>query len=393
MASTKSRAIALSIVVSGDEPPSEFRIFTAGKVETTKGTFLFDEVAAVSVLAEYEAHGAELMVDYDHASLASISLDPAQSGKAAGWFGLEVRAGELWAVNVRWTEHAASALRAKEWRYMSPAFSTDQEGRVTSLLNVALTNLPATRQLEPLMAASSKEKTMLGSDAVKKALEAIKNGDAEAAMALLEEMIASAAGGEPDAPEAAGDKPEEMAAPPAPPAEDKPEEVAAALSTIARLSGKTSLAASVSDIETWRKSHLELETERAKLAQERATLEGAERRKLCAELVTKAGKAPAEVWANDKADAPKKYLAAMPIEDFREFVADAIKANGKPAPKEEWVVAIGAGGGGGSSAGAGRDVVTKAGVTVRLSQRELDMCDELKIDPVEYAATKPKKVA
>lgn len=388
MATTKSRAIALSIVVSGDEPPSEFRIFTAGKVETTKGTFLFDDAAAASVIAEYEAHGAELMVDYDHASLAGISLDPAQSGKAAGWFGLEVRAGELWAVNVRWTEHAAGALRAKEWRYMSPAFSTDQEGRVTSLLNVALTNLPATRQLDPLMAASAKEKTtMLGAEAVKKALEAIKNGDAEAAMALLEEMIAAAAGGEPEAPEAAGEKPEAMAAPPAPaaPAEDKPEEVAAALSTIARLSGKTSLAASVPDIETWRKSHLELETERAKLAQERATLEGAERRKLCADLVTKGGKAPAEVWANDKADAPKRYLAAMPIEDFREFVADAIKTSGKPAPS----VVTGSGVAGVTA--NGQDVVTKAGVTVRLSQRELDMCAELKIDPVEYAATKPKK--
>jgi hypothetical protein len=43
--------------------------------------------------------------------------------------------------------------------------------------------------------------------------------------------------------------------------------------------------------------------------------------------------------------------------------------------------------------GGGRDVVTKAGATVRLSQRELDMCAEFKIDPVEYAATKPKKVA
>lgn len=383
----------LSIVLTGDEPPSEFRIFTAGKVETTKGTFIFDEAAAIAVMAEFTTHGTELMVDYDHASLAGLSLDPAQSGKAAGWFGIEVRAGELWAVNVRWTEVAASALRAKEWRYMSPAFATDQEGRITSLLNVALTNLPATRRLEPLMAANVKELSMLSAESVKKALEAIKSGDAEAAMALLEEMIAAAAGGESEAPAASEDKPEAMAeapAPPAPPAEDKPEEVAAALSMVMRLSGKTSLVDAIGQIKIWHASHLELETERQRLAQERETLEAAERRKLCADLVTKAGKAPAEVWANDKADAPKKYLASMSIEDFREFVADALKAS----PKAR--VEVGPGGAGApatTAPGGGRDVVTKAGATVRLSQRELDMCAELKIDPVEYAATKPKKVA
>src|SRR5690606_21758833 len=111
--------------------------------------------------------------------------DPAQAGKAAGWFELEVRNGELWAVNVRWTPPAAEALRRKEWRFMSPAFSTDDEGRITSLLNVALTNLPATRRLEPLMAASIPalgDQPMLDAETVKKAIDALASGDAEAAM-------------------------------------------------------------------------------------------------------------------------------------------------------------------------------------------------------------------
>ena len=385
----RDRATTLSIVLQGDEPPNEFRVFTAGKVETSKGTFIFDEVAAKAVMADYAAQGNELMVDYDHASLAGIALDPAQAGKAAGWFHLEVRNGELWATNVRWTEPAANQLRAKEWRYMSPAFSTDEEMRVTGLVNVALTNIPATRRLDPLMAASAREMlTMLSPESVKKALEAIKNGDAEAAMALLEEMIASAAGGEApaeepaSAPEAAAETP-----PAADPEKDKPEEVAAALSSIARLSGKTSLVASVVDVELWYASHIKLESETKKLAAERATLEAAERRRLCAELVTKAGKAPAAVWANDKADAPKKYFATMSIEDFRELVADEVKANAKSANAGSPIAPAS------SAPGGGRDVVTKAGATVRLSQRELDMCVELNIDPVDYAATKPKKVA
>lgn len=136
--------------------PTAFRIFAAGKIDTKKGVFLFDAKAAASVMAEYRLHGSELMVDYDHASLGA-GIDPALSGKAAAWFGLELRnGGELWAVNVRWCAPAADALRRKEWRYMSPAFSTEPgSNRITALLNVALTNLPASRRLEPLVAASA----------------------------------------------------------------------------------------------------------------------------------------------------------------------------------------------------------------------------------------------
>src|SRR4051812_4032691 len=118
----RPRATTLSIVIAGDEPPSEFRVFSAGDNGTTKGTFVFDDAAAKRVMADYAEHGVDLMLDYAHASLDSdLSPNPSQAGKAAGWFNIELRDGELWAVNVRWTEAAASALKAKEWRYMSPA--------------------------------------------------------------------------------------------------------------------------------------------------------------------------------------------------------------------------------------------------------------------------------
>ncbi len=144
----------LTIGVEGDEPPTEFRIFTAGTVETSKGRFTFDAKAAKSVMAAFGDQGNELMVDYDHASLSPMPVDPARAGIAAGWFGLELRDGELWAVNVRWTLPASEALRRKEWRYMSPAFRTEGK-RIVSIVNVALTNIPATKRLEPLMAASA----------------------------------------------------------------------------------------------------------------------------------------------------------------------------------------------------------------------------------------------
>jgi phage I-like protein len=147
-------------------------------------------------MADYAAHGIDIMLDYDHASLDTNSApDPAQAGKAAGWCSLEVRNGELWAVNVRWTEPAAEALRRKEWRFMSPAFTADASGRILSLINVAITNLPATRRLEPLMAASRGE-TNMSPDLAKKALDALTSGDGKAALDIIRSLIASAAAGD-----------------------------------------------------------------------------------------------------------------------------------------------------------------------------------------------------
>ncbi len=374
----------LSIAIAGGEPPTEFRIFTAGQVETTKGTFTFDSDSATSVMAEYAKHGIDLMIDYDHASLASMSIDPAQAGKAAGWFNLEVRNGELWAVNVRWTPPAADALRRKEWRFMSPAFGTDESGHVTDLLNVAITNLPATRKLQPLMAASA---IALGAKLdpknVMAALDALIAGDAEKCAELLKGIIAAAAGADPDAAtedapppvgDGGADEAQEMAEAVPPPAaeddkKDKPVAMATALAAFMRLSGKTSFVDALADAATWRASHIELETERQKLAQERSILESAARRKGCIELVTLGGCAPSAVWADDKCSAPKKYLAAMPIEDFKEYVADVLASkSAKAAPKVP------------QTSGS----VDANGLTAR----ELQICKEQNCDPATFAALK-----
>lgn len=140
----------------GDTLPTEFRLFTAGKVDTLKGSFLFDEVAAKDVLSAHADYGNDLCLDYDHAM-----QDPFCSPRdriAAGWFGLEVRDGELWAVNVRWTPAATRQLTDREWRYMSPAFTVSGENRrIARVINCALTNIPATKNLTPIAASQAGE--------------------------------------------------------------------------------------------------------------------------------------------------------------------------------------------------------------------------------------------
>lgn len=358
--------LRVAVALSDGAPPTEFRIFPAGKVETSKGVFVFDEKAAASVMAAYADQGNELMVDYDHASL-SLALDPAQAGKAAGWFGLELRDGELWAVNVRWTEPAAAALARAEWRYFSPAFD-HEDGRILELVNVALTNIPATKKMTPLMAASAL--ALLGGtmspEKIKAALQAIKDGDANKALELLEAMVAEAAGGEEPPAET---PPESEAMGDAPPADDKPEDedkgaVMAATSKLMRLTGKETLGSAVEEIETWRESHLKLEAETIRLAKERAALEANERRELVAKLVKLGAETPHTSGLGEGKIC--KRLADEPIAELRARVSQLSEAKGDKRPVDPP-----AGGGGGE-----------------LTEQQRQICAEAGVKPEEFAALK-----
>lgn len=206
---------------------------------------------------------------------------------------------------------------------------------------------------------------------ISEALDALVAGDDAKCAELLKGIIASAAGAETTEDATEDPAVEEPAVEPMAamdPAADKPEEIAAALNAVQSLSGKTSLVASVADVRTWHASHVELAAGRKALADREAVLEGAERRKLCVELVTLAGRAPANVWATSAVGSPpKSYLASMPIAELREYHADAVKVHsGKPAASKP-------------PTGEG---------THALSAREQAMCLEMKLDPNTYAATK-----
>jgi phage I-like protein len=167
------------MLAESDEPPREFRIFKSGTNETTKGVFVFDDEAAALVMSEFEQHmsdGAQgLMIDLEHLSLDNDArnFDP----DARGWAQLELRAGELWATAVQWTEDGARRLREKTQRFISPAFARDPETRrITKIINVAITALPATDQLTPLVAANQRGDQM---DALKEALGLAEDATAE----------------------------------------------------------------------------------------------------------------------------------------------------------------------------------------------------------------------
>jgi phage I-like protein len=135
--------------------PSEFKIFGAGTTQTTKGPVVMNARAGQHVMAKVRELGRDrLNFDYGHAQLGFAQSY--EAARSAGWFSVEVRGDELWATDVEWTPTAARALSDREFRYFSPAVMLDRESNeVRELINIALTNIPATKHQKPLVASQT----------------------------------------------------------------------------------------------------------------------------------------------------------------------------------------------------------------------------------------------
>ena len=153
--------VKLALAGGGQDvsPPEWIMLIPAGRIEAVDGrTFIND--APEAVVARFEAHGLELPIDINH----RMELMPAgEEAPAMGWItALDVREGAIWA-RVEWTPRGEEALRNREYRYISPAFLHDEQGRILELLSAALVTQPAFRM--PALAArepshTSKEQIM-----------------------------------------------------------------------------------------------------------------------------------------------------------------------------------------------------------------------------------------
>ncbi|MHC1792020.1 phage protease [Solidesulfovibrio sp.] len=104
------------------------------------GPYSLADAQAVIDASLAAASGADLPIDYDHQIL--WSKDNGQPAPAAGWIkAFEARLDGIWG-RVEWTQAAASRLRDREYRYLSPVFWHDPAGRILRIEHAALTNTP-----------------------------------------------------------------------------------------------------------------------------------------------------------------------------------------------------------------------------------------------------------
>lgn len=273
--------------------PSEFLLFADGVNESCNGSVLFDERSREKVLEQAQRHGVDFIVDLEHFSLYPRGENDRD---ARGWFQVEDRGGELWAVNVSWTQDGADRLRGRRQRYTSPAFfcsewdDEQQLPRVTSLINVAICSMPATYGNQALVASAGGAPSRL---------------DGLRTPVYARDTMAST----PDV------KPTEHApAAEAPPVEAKKDDVLVEPEKAEAAPADTGLSAA---------ERAELE----KLRADQTTRESAERRSLVTELVSLGAETPATAWSKD---APVARLTAEPLDDLRSRVA-ALRSVPRPS--------------------------------------------------------------
>ena len=135
-------AVSLPLLPGADAPssPPEWVMLVPAGVfsgRDGRGPYRLDDKA---VLEAFARGGIDLPIDYDHQTLeADAKAGPVP---AAGWIKeLQARDGALWG-RVEWTPRAAELIRQKEYRYLSPVFRHDKQGRVLALEGAGLTHYP-----------------------------------------------------------------------------------------------------------------------------------------------------------------------------------------------------------------------------------------------------------
>lgn len=105
-----------------------------------------DSATLQAILSQTQAllASTEMMVDYDHQSIFGAVEGVGGTAKAAGWIkSFEIRDDGIYG-QVEWTEAASTAIKAREYRYISPLFTVEKTtGKVMALRNAALVNMPA----------------------------------------------------------------------------------------------------------------------------------------------------------------------------------------------------------------------------------------------------------
>lgn len=338
-------------------------------------------------MAEYAAHGVDVMIDLNHETLES-AIRP-DSHDARGWCKLAVRNGELHAVDVRWTPDGDRRLREKTQRFVSPVAYLDKEHRALSVVNIALCAMPATDFAQPLVAAcrailarraltATVSCNTMDPEKIKAVLEALKKDDGKAALALLEDMLAAAVGGgAAPAPESPAEPVAEAAAvPPVDPA--APKEGDAVKEYAALVASTVALAT---------KQGVELVALRASVAALTANDAKADNVKRCgvvAELIALGVETPATAWEKDAkgepdASKPVKRLAAESVEDMTaRVVALSVGRPKRAAPPARGAEDLGQG---------SKEFQTSRGM-VALSARELKACTDNGAKPEAYAENK-----
>ena len=194
-----ARAAATVELPEGASPPREILLLPAGRIPTRPhdGRAPWHNPDADAVVAATRELRLDLPVDYEHQG--ELTRKNGQPAPAAGWIKrLFARAGEVWG-EVEWTARAAGHIKAREYRFISPAFEHDKATRVVKrIVGAALVNNPAL-YMKAIAKSENNTEEIMDLDKLRKALGLPDDADekkilaaASAAMAATAELVKTA---------------------------------------------------------------------------------------------------------------------------------------------------------------------------------------------------------
>ncbi len=127
------------LALNGAEPPASVHLLPRGPsiVGRDGRSWTLD---AAAVVAAFNAAGHPVPIDWEHGQ--HIAAPQGREAPASGWIeSLVLNADGIWG-DVSWTDRAKSAIAAREYRFISPAFEHDKAGRITRLVGAGLVNRP-----------------------------------------------------------------------------------------------------------------------------------------------------------------------------------------------------------------------------------------------------------
>lgn len=140
---------SLQLELNSDNPvPDEVQLLPYGEIKGRDGRkfFMFDVAAVIAnSLKRYNPNSQsdklDLVIDYEHQTI--FSGKNGAPAPAAAWIKQLINKGKdgLWG-KVEWTKRAEKAVADREYRYLSPVFTHDEQGNVIALTCAGLTNYP-----------------------------------------------------------------------------------------------------------------------------------------------------------------------------------------------------------------------------------------------------------
>lgn len=152
-------AHSVDVAAAQGEPSRHIQLLPMGEIRGRdgRGPYRLESLAHAErvVAASLATAGStQIPIDYDHQIVYGAREGVGGVAPASGWItGLTARDDGIWA-DVEWTAAASAKLAAREYRYVSPYFGFEKaSGRVTRILNAALTNQPNFTELAAVAAA------------------------------------------------------------------------------------------------------------------------------------------------------------------------------------------------------------------------------------------------